>query len=147
MYQFTVPGSYELSTNVAEKAKSALDYINVVPNPYYAYSSYEKTRKDQLDNRVRIINLPSKCTVSIYTLNGTLVRQFKRDVPSDVSAGQIVSEGRDDNLSTALDWDLKNTAGITVSSGVYIFHVDAGELGEKVVKWFGIMRPVDLDSF
>ena len=76
-----------------------------------------------------------------------MVRQFKRDVPSDVSAGQIVSEGRDDNLSTALDWDLKNTAGITVASGIYIIHIDAGSLGEKVVKWFGIMRPVDLDSF
>jgi len=147
LYQFNVPGSYELSTNVTEKAKSALDYINVVPNPYYAYSSYEKTRKDQLDNRVRIVNLPSKCTISIYTLNGTLVRQFKRDVAGDVSAGQIVSEGRDDNLASTLDWDLKNTAGITVASGIYIIHVDAGSLGEKVVKWFGIMRPIDLDSF
>jgi len=93
------------------------------------------------------VNLPSKCTVSIYTLNGTLVRQFKRDVASDVSTGQIVSEGRDDNLSSTLDWDLKNTAGITVASGIYIIHVDAGSLGEKVVKWFGIMRPIDLDSF
>ena len=146
-YQFTIPGSYELTTNVTEKAKSALDYINVVPNPYYAYSTYEKTRRDQLENRVRIVNLPSRCTVSIYTLNGTLVRQFKRDISSDVTSGQIVTEGRDNNQATTLDWDLKNTAGITVSSGVYIFHVDAGELGEKVVKWFGVMRPIDLDSF
>ena len=46
-YQFTVPGSYELSTNVTEKAKSALDYINVVPNPYYAYSNYEKNQLDK----------------------------------------------------------------------------------------------------
>ena len=147
LYEFTVPGSVEASFNNTEVAKSALDYIRAVPNPYYAYSSYEKTRKDQLDTRVRITNLPSKCTVSIYTINGTLVRQYKRDVASDVSTGEAVSEGIDFNQATTLDWDLKNTAGITVASGMYIIHVDAGALGEKVVKWFGIMRPIDLDSF
>lgn len=146
-YEFEVPASYEPQKNVASVGSKALDNIRVVPNPYYAYSTYERTRKDQLDNRIRITNLPSKCTVSIYTLNGTLIRQIKRDVSSDVSSGQAVSEGRDENLATTLDWDLKNTAGITVASGIYIIHVDAGTLGEKVVKWFGVMRPIDLDSF
>jgi hypothetical protein len=147
LYEFEIPGSKEPSRGVSSVGSKALDLIRVVPNPYYAYSSYERTRNDQLDNRVRITNLPSKCTVSIYTLNGTLIRQFKRDVAGDVSSGLAVSEGRDDNQATTLDWDLKNTAGITVASGIYIFHVDAGDLGEHVVKWFGIMRPIDLDSF
>jgi hypothetical protein len=147
LYEFEVSQSEVASTGQTELAKSALDLIRVVPNPYYAYSTYERTRVDQLDNRVRITNLPSRCTVSIYTVNGTLVRQFKRDVPSDVSDGLAVNEGQDFNLATTLDWDLKNTSGITVASGVYIIHVDAGSLGEKVVKWFGIMRPIDLDSF
>lgn len=147
LYEFEVSQSEVASTGQTEVAKSALDFIRVVPNPYYAYSTYERTRVDQLDNRVRITNLPSRCTVSIYTVNGTLIRQFKRDVPSDVSDGQSIDEGQDFNLATTLDWDLKNTAGITVASGVYIIHVDAGALGEKVVKWFGIMRPIDLDSF
>jgi hypothetical protein len=146
-YEFGVPEGKVASKGVKSVAENALDLIRVVPNPYYAYSSYEKTRKDQLDNRVRITNLPSRCTVSIYTLNGTLIRQLKRDVASNVSDGLAVSEGRDDNQATTLDWDLKNTAGITVASGIYIFHVDAGDLGEKVVKWFGVMRPIDLDSF
>jgi hypothetical protein len=75
------------------------------------------------------------------------VRQYKRDVSSDVSDGQAVTEGIDFNQATTLDWDMKNTAGITVASGMYIIHIDAGSLGEKVVKWFGIMRPIDLDSF
>lgn len=147
MYEFEVPSSVVASAGSADAAKSALDLIRVVPNPYYAYSSYEKTRKDQLDTRVRVTNLPAKCTVSIYTINGTLVRQYKRDVSSDVSGGQVVAEGQDFNLSSTLDWDLKNTVGVTVASGVYIIHVDAGSLGEKVVKWFGVMRPIDLDSF
>ena len=28
-----------------------------------------------------------------------------------------------------------------------VVHVDAGEIGEKVLKWFGALRPTDLDSF
>ncbi|MBK7965401.1 MAG: hypothetical protein IPK10_09010 [Bacteroidetes bacterium] len=147
LYEFNVKQSEVASTGVTSVAKSALDFIRVVPNPYYAYSTYEKTRIDQLDTRVRITNLPSKCTVSIYTVNGTLVRQFKRDVPADLTDGLAVDEGQDFNTATTLDWDMKNTSGITVASGVYIIHVNAGSLGEKVVKWFGIMRPIDLDSF
>ncbi|MFN0187358.1 MAG: hypothetical protein ACKVQV_01515 [Bacteroidia bacterium] len=147
LYEFEVPQSDVASTGQTALAKSALDFIRVVPNPYYAYSAYENTVEDQLDNRVRITNLPSKCVVSIYTVNGTLVRQFKRDAPADVTDGLAINEGRDFNLATTLDWDLKNTSGVTVASGVYIIHVDAGSLGEKVVKWFGIMRPIDLDSF
>jgi hypothetical protein len=108
-------------------AKSALDLINVVPNPYYAYSGYEK---NQLDNRIKFVNLPVKCTISIYTVNGTLIRKLTKD--SDVSF---------------FDWDLKNSAGIPVAGGVYIIHIDAGDIGEKVIKWFGIMRPVDLNAF
>ncbi len=146
-YEFNIPASAEISTNQEEVASEALDMIRVVPNPYYAYSSYEKTREDQLDNRVRIVNLPSRCTISIYTLNGTLVRQIKRDVAADVSLGQAVNEGKDDNLASSIDWDLKNTSGITVSSGVYYIHIDAGSLGEKVVKWLGVIRPIDLNSF
>jgi hypothetical protein len=61
-----------------------MELINIVPNPYYAFSKYEV---NQLDNRVKITNLPSKCTISIFTLNGTLIRKFKRDTNVDNSAG------------------------------------------------------------
>ena len=37
--------------------------------------------------------------------------------------------------------------GIPIASGIYIVHIDAGEIGEKVLKWFGALRPTDLDSF
>ncbi len=147
LYQFGVDGKFTASTNQESVAKSALDNINVVPNPYYAYSSYEKTDIDKLDNRIRIINLPSKCTVSIFTMSGTLVRTYRRDVISDVSDGFAINSGLDNNLSSTLDWDLKNSAGITIASGIYLIHVDAGSIGEKTIKWFGIIRPVDLNTF
>jgi len=147
LYEFSVPSTLEPSINQESAAKNALNLIRVVPNPYYAYSSYERTREDQLDNRVRITNLPGKCTISIYTLNGTLVRQIKRDVSGDVSAGEAVTEGQDNNLSSTLDWDLKNSKGIPIASGMYLIHVKADGVGERTLKWFGVIRPIDLDTF
>ncbi len=135
MYEFSTD---ELATQKGQVdvAKSALELIGVVPNPYYAYSNYEA---NQLDNRVRIINLPQKCTVTIYTLNGTLIRQFKVDKEGVVS-------GKGEAL-TSIDWDLKNYANIPIAGGVYLIHVQADGIGEKVVKWFGALRPTDLNSF
>jgi hypothetical protein len=131
------------NTNNTSAATSALDLINVVPNPYYAFSSYEI---NQLDNRVKITNLPPKCTVSIFTMNGTLVRKFKRDVPQNNSEG-IEYDPAVPNLETSLDWDLKNQKGIPVASGIYLINVQAPGLGEKTLKWFGMLRPIDLDTF
>jgi hypothetical protein len=117
--------------------------INVVPNPYYAYSQYEK---NQLDYRVKIVNLPPKCTVSIYTPSGTMVRQFKRDVAGNNTSGGVYDPKAALNLETSIDWDLKNTTGIPVASGLYLIHVDS-PVGEKTIKFFGVLRPIDLDTF
>lgn len=109
-----------------DQLASALDLINVVPNPYYAYSEYERTR---LDNRVKITNLPDQCTVTIYNVSGKLIRTYKKD-----------------NQVTSIDWDLKNSKGIPISSGIYIIHVEVPGVGEKIVKFFGGMRQVDLEN-
>lgn len=131
------------TTNVTSVAQSALGLISIVPNPYYAFSSYET---NQLDNRVRILNLPSKCTVSIFTVGGTLVRKYVRDADSDNSTGSVYSTSSPSE-SSSLDWDLKNFKGIPIASGVYLIHIDAPGIGEKTLKWFGMTRPLDLDTF
>jgi hypothetical protein len=130
VYEFNT-ADIETHTANADAAKEALELINIVPNPYYGYSEYEKT---SLDNIVKITNLPAKATVSIYTLNGNLVRRFKKD---DTGA----------EAKTSLDWDLKNEARIPVASGLYIIHVDVPDVGEKILKWFGVMRPIDIDAY
>ncbi len=142
MYVFGTEDLANSPNNVAA-AKSALDIINVVPNPYYAFSSYEE---NQLDNRIKITNLPPECTVSIFTLNGTLVRRFKRDVQKDNSEGVVYDESRP-NTETSIDWDLKNHKNIPIASGMYLIHVEAPGLGERTLKWFGMIRPIDLDTF
>ncbi|NLA24992.1 MAG: T9SS C-terminal target domain-containing protein, partial [Bacteroidales bacterium] len=126
MYTFN---TYDVKSikNDHEKAVSALDLINVVPNPYYGHSWYER---NQLDNYVRITNLPRKCVISIYNVGGTLIRKFEKD--SDL---------------TYLDWDLKNSANISIASGVYIIHFNVPGVGERVIRWFGALRPIDLQNF
>ncbi len=128
-YQFSTKN---LAPVIGEKEvmKSALDLISITPNPYYAYAGYEDPT-NQLDTRIKIINLPKKCVISIYTQGGYLVRRIRKD----------------DDTRTFVDWDLKNDANVPISSGVYLIHVYADGMGERVIKWFGIMRPVDFDTF
>ncbi len=133
------------SKNNTEALHDALSMINVVPNPYYAFSGYEGTMgvTGQVDNRIRITNLPSVCKISIFTTNGTLIRQFDRNVAADNSRGGTNL----DNPSTSQDWDLKNHKGITIAGGIYLIHIEVPGIGERVIKWFGVIRPVDLDTF
>ena len=141
MYTFNT-ADMETHTGDEVSAKDALDLINVVPNPYYAYSAYEGSTvvTPQIDNRIKITNLPEKCTISIYTINGTLIRKFKVAQPSSAKNTMGVPV-------TSQDWDLKNTAGVPIASGLYIIHIEVPEVGEKILKWFGVLRPVDLDTF
>ena len=140
-------GTYDLSAKVnqTDVAKSALSLINVVPNPYYAYSNYEN---NQLDNRIKIVNIPNKCVVSIYTTNGTLIRRFKRDAGAGSDYNNTAGTKYPDvNLENSLDWDLKNSQGIPIASGIYLIHIQADGIGERTLKWFGVLRPIDLDTF
>ena len=126
LYRFST-SDVATQTNENPVLTSVLDEISVVPNPYYAFSQYETSK---LDNRVKVTNLPEVCTVRIYNLQGTLVRSFFKADPL-----------------TTLDWDLKNERNVPIAGGVYIIHIDVPNVGEKTLKWFGIMRPTDLDNF
>lgn len=109
--------------------QSLLDRITVVPNPYYAYAEhYEQNR---LDTRVRVTNLPQRAEISIYSIDGTLVRRLTKDNP-----GQAY-----------LDWDLRNAKGLPIASGMYLFHVKAEGIGETIVRFFGAMRPLDIRNY
>lgn len=126
VYEFEIEGKTAV-TNDLSIASSALDNIRVVPNPYYGSSDYED---GQLDNIVKITNLPPTCEINIFMTNGTLVRNISKD-----------------NSLTYAEWDLKNDFNVPIAGGVYIIHIDAGPIGEKVVKWMGSLRPVDLNAF
>jgi hypothetical protein len=139
LYQFTIDNPTEKIQN--DHLVSVLDNINVVPNPYYAYSEYETSK---LDNRVKIVNLPERCKIKIFNMQGALVREFVKDDPM-----------------TSIDWDLKNHSSIPIAGGLYIIHIeveiyDTQPVGttagiglntyERIIKWYGALRPPDLDN-
>jgi hypothetical protein len=63
-------------------------------------------------------------------MSGTMIRQYTKD-----------------DSKTSIDWDLKNYAGIPIASGIYLIYVKADGVGERILKWFGSLRPVDLNAF
>ena len=153
-YQFVINPGDAVLENLAtgDNARdsyvdSILSMINVVPNPYYSYSKYETA--SQLETKVRIVNLPTGiedgkpqgCLIRIYTVDGTLVRTLgPTAVSREVTNGHYAE-------STSVDWDLHNQTGIPIAGGMYLIHVSVPGIGERVIKWFGTMRPVDLNSF
>ncbi len=126
MYKFTTE-NVATDYNDVVKAENDLDKIAVVPNPYYGRNQYET---DQLDKRVKIVNLPPTCDISIYNTGGNLIRKFSKDDPT----------------ISSVTWDLTNYAGIPVAGGVYIIYVKSPQ-GEKVVKFFGSPNQIDLNAF
>jgi hypothetical protein len=140
-------------TNNDSVAKSALDMIRIVPNPYLAYSVYENGANT---GDVKITNLPNNCTVKIFTLDGVLVRTLTRALNTDPVTNKPIeiTSGNDLNnttgssaLDNALDWDLKNSSAIPVASGIYLFDINVPGVGHKILKWFGAMRPTDVSNF
>lgn len=142
-----VTGLATASNARQEYIDSLLGLINVVPNPYYSYSAYETS--SQLETKVRITNLPvgiengkpKGCLIRIYTVDGTLVRTIGPTSTSRVMVNDHEAE------VTSVDWDLHNQTGIPIAGGMYLIHVSVPGIGERVIKWFGTMRPVDLNSF
>lgn len=129
MYEFTTKNLVPTEvTKSEETVQTLLDEINIVPNPYYGFSQYEQ---NALQNYVRIVNLPANCTISIYTVNGTLIRTLTK---GDASTSYV-------------QWDLKNHANIPIAGGVYLLHVKAPGIGERTLKFFCAMRPTDLNGF
>ena len=114
--------------------QTVLDNINIVPNPYYGGSLYER---NALETTVKIINLPTDLknsapvTINIFTVSGILVRTLTKG----------------DSETSYVDWDLKNFANIPIAGGVYIIHVNCPGIGERMLKFFCTMRPTDLNTF
>jgi len=126
----------DLTQNLKE---DNLSQVRAVPNPYYAYSAYETA---PLRGLVKITNLPAKCNVSIYTLDGRFVRQYRRN-ESEVEVNSASRPLKTLQIYPDIEWDLRNDKGIPVGSGVYLIHIEVPGVGDKTIKWFGVTREFD----
>jgi len=113
IYTFTSAG-YE-PTVAQTGPEYLLENVKSVPNPYYLFSDYDPST---FNRRLKFINLPSKCTITIYNLSGDLVRTVEKENPT----------------TTEVYWDLLNGFGVPVGSGIYIYVVDAPDFGQKIGK-------------
>ncbi len=106
------------------EAKNSLDDVYVVPDPYVVTASWEKPlfySSGRGERRVDFVNLPQECTIRIFTMSGKRVKTIHH------------SSGLTDSGSEP--WDLISDDGLTVSFGVYIFHVEAPGIGSKIGKF------------
>ncbi len=123
MYEFTT------TAQLVDKklAASQLDKIKVVPNPYVAAASWEERNPFPTGRGPRSIHfthLPQICTIRVYTITGELVATINHDSAM---------------LDGSAEWNVLTRDELQVSYGVYIYHVEAPGVGEKVGK-FAIIK-------
>lgn len=104
-------------------AKADLDKIKVVPNPYVAFADWEPANPYSSGRGPRSIHfnhLPAQCTIRIFTVNGELVDKIEHN--ADLNDGSA-------------HWDMLTKDNLSISYGVYIYHIEAPGIGEKVGKF------------
>jgi hypothetical protein len=120
---------FEFTTSPAsvseELATDELDQIAVVPNPYVATAIWEPNPpyagyQGRYQRKIDFIHLPQTATIRIYTTRGHLVKTIEHN------------SGIDDGSAS---WNLVSKDGMDVAFGIYIYHVSAPGVGEKVGKF------------
>jgi hypothetical protein len=123
-FTFTTTGANRFNASIA---KSELNRVLAVPNPYFNHSTYEL---NQFGRVVKFTHLPAQCTLRIFNLAGDLVRTMQKN----------------DNTSQ-ISWDLLTDKGLPVASGIYLFHVDAPNVGTKTGKVAIFMEKERLNTY
>ncbi|HQU71072.1 MAG: T9SS type A sorting domain-containing protein [Calditrichaeota bacterium] len=110
-----------------EEKQDMLGMVNIVPNPYYAYSAYEESYDAPV---LKFTHLSGPATIRIFNLAGQLVKTIEKT---------------DSAVETS--WDLRNEVGLRIASGMYIAHIEVRGVGEKVLKFGVIQREDRIDRF
>jgi hypothetical protein len=120
-------------TSAAAVEKEGLG-VYVYPNPYrvdggYARKGYEnrdRTKSSERARRIHFANLPHRCTIRIFTIDGDLVREIRHDYP----------EGDPEAMHETWDLITRNTQA--AKTGLYLYVVSSS-MGEQIGK-FVIMK-------
>ena len=128
---FLAADTFEFTTRVpsvdASNPDSLLARIQVVPNPYVATNRFEGLNPYATGRGPRVIkftHLPPQATVRIFSVSGRLIRELRlNDGTNEIDAADL--------MNGTLDWDLQTNDNLTVSYGLYLYHVEAPGIGEK----------------
>jgi hypothetical protein len=105
--------------------------VMVYPNPYRVDAEYSADQYEEggsYGKRIRFVNLPPRCTIRIYTLDGDLVKElihYKDDLALD---------------ATYHEWDLISRNTQAVVSGIYLYSVEDEDTGDTQVGKFVIIK-------
>ena len=115
----TIHDSNFIKITSGYKPQSTLDNIKVVPNPYIVHSNYNET---EYLSQLRFTNLPNKCTITIFTINGEKVQTINHESDIDGNAW----------------WNLRTINNQEVAPGLYIFVVEDEK--DKFIGKFAVIR-------
>ena len=120
VFEFTI----KKATVDEDLAKSQMDRIKAVPNPYIIANSWEPLNpysSGRGPRELHFIHLPERCTIKIFNVRGDLVSTLEHNSPSIMDGTAI--------------WDMRTDDNMDIAYGLYIYHVDAGNLGQKIGKF------------
>jgi hypothetical protein len=106
----------------AQLAKSDLDKIRVVPNPYIVANAWEPVNTYSTghgERQLHFTHLPANCVIKIFTVNGQLVKTLYHN--------NAIDDGTE-------IWNMLSKDNLEISYGIYIYHVKAEGIGEKTGK-------------
>ncbi len=130
-----------------KELKAALKNILVVPNPYYGRSKYQQSL---FDKRIKFTNLPGSCTIRIFTIAGDLIATVAHNATSandriNTNPLDITSSGNASETSSET-WDVRNTDGKYVASGMYVALIQAPGVGKRTVKFAVIQEEITING-
>ncbi len=122
----------------AQLVKNKMQDIRVVPNPYVASNLMEPSVVNKwLNQRRRLLftNLPERCTITIFTVSGVLVREL--NAPDDAVTGY---GGLGETNTGLLHWDMLTKEGLEIAAGMYFYHVKDDDTGEEISDKFAVIK-------
>ena len=100
---------YTAASRLRAATAGDLSRVHTVPDPYYVTNSFERTT---VAKTIEFVNLPADCVIRIYSSSGILVSLLEHHTTTDGGSER---------------WNVLNRNDQVVGSGVYFYHVEAGD--------------------
>ncbi len=126
VYRFRFDAENIPSIN-ADSAKNQLDDILVIPNPYKVANIFEgevTSTNLQHNRELHFTGIPAPSTLRIFTVSGVMIREIQ------ISESDLTSE-----YGGTYIWDMLTKDNLEISYGIYLYHIEAPGIGEKVGKF------------
>lgn len=101
--------SFDVANQVLSATRADLDKVHTVPDPYFVTSEFEQSTDTKI---IKFVNLPNDAIIRIYSSSGVLVN---------------IIEHHATQFGGTEDWNVRNRNNQVVASGVYFYHIEAGD--------------------